>query len=258
MPGKTWKRVHRSDILRIKKTWLDTAVKVIFGCFMIIALAKIALDGSPGSQFLRTDMSAVQSTSGIYIHSLSVFLLGFLFLFFWLHALNQTPYLSRVLLTVAFTVIGYAIYDTFWSLGFLFNLKPIATQWFTLTPSTDFQRILIERLLWLGIPSAIILSFRIKRSRYLPMVMGKKRFVLILILNLLVILWLSSTGFYQDFELEVYLNSIGMTLLQPHGWVWFAGKVVGMLSWLLVFIDLGRVKTRLAGRLTHIKLQRFL
>lgn len=210
-------------------SWLDRFGVVFCGFFIILALGRMVREGA-FSYFLGIPFSP-----GIVvaIHNLTVFLVSITFLFFWLKILKETPWFARISLTIAFTLVGYVIYDQTWSVFLVLNLHDIHVGMMVFRSTTDFRGMIQDLMMWVGIPLAILVFFRFWRAKYIPRI-PVTRFVLVVGLNFLVILWLYSTDFFNEYAIYQALGNMGIAYPNPHGWTWFAGKTIGMLSWLIV------------------------
>jgi hypothetical protein len=213
--------------------WLDIVFPGILVCLMVLALLGMILD-SPFGNFVTIGLG---EKGFIPIHSLTVFLVSCSILFFWWR-FKAIPFFFRIFLTIAFTMIGYTIYDSIWGAVFIFSLgHTVYTSQFELSAGgMDFTLTILSYIAWWGIPAGIFVLTWGWERKYLPRV-SLKRVALVVIFNLLLILWLYSTGFFDDYRVFVYLSSIGLPAQDPHSWVWFIGKTAGMLSWLPVFIS---------------------
>lgn len=244
----------------LKTVCLDIVIPGVFVVLMILALGVMVLNG-PFSNFLGIP---IREAGVVTIHSLTIFLLSFTFLFFWAKIMRETPLLSRILLTTAFTMIGYTIYDSIWGFFFLYNLRPIVTPIVTISPTNfDVSQVFPSFALWWGIPSAILIFHRFWRPERIPRI-RVKRSVFVLVSNFLLILWLASTGFFADYllyatfsQMEIpaqyaqdpfVLELVSGWRIDPHGWIWFMGKALGMLSWLLVFVNFHKAKRKTVER----------
>lgn len=249
--------------LQKKSFLLDVVIPGFFVFLIILALGVIVLNG-PFSNFLGIP---IKEAGVVTIHSLTIFLLSFSFLFFWAKILREIPFFSRILLTIAFTMIGYTIYDSIWGLFFLNNLGPIVTPIVTLSPTNfDVTQVIPSFALWWGIPLAILVFHRFWRPQYIPRI-RVKRSVFVLTLNFLLILWLATTGFFADYllyatfsQMEIpaqyaqdpyVLELVSKWKIDPHGWIWFIGKALGMLSWLLVFVNFHRARRKVVEKPTE-------
>ena len=139
------------------------------------------------------------------------------------------------------------IYDLFWMVGLGFNPGEIITPWGISYLSIDLMKTLPQEIVWIVVPLAILIFFRVWRKSYLPKI-PVKRFFLVLGLNFLLLLWLENSGFYYGFWNYVLARSMGFPGVDPHGWIWFVGKASGMLAFPVIFIDFHAVKARLQGR----------
>jgi hypothetical protein len=228
---------------------LNRVVQVFFVLLIIIALGGMVWQGA-FSYFLVIPIN--EGAGGwLKVHNLTVVLSSATFLFFWLKVLRKTPFLPRLLLTVVFVIIGYTIYDQFWGSGLIVTyLHDIPTP-LGFDIHVDFNstvsRGLVERCVWLGFPIVTLALFKKWRSRYLPRI-SAKRFALVLALNTLLIAWLYVSGFYEDFLVGAILNSMGYSMPDAHGWVWFIGKALGMLSFPAIFVNFHEVKAKLRRR----------
>jgi hypothetical protein len=235
---KAWRMVYKVDGKVVRATLVDRLVQVVCGGFFVLALAVMVLKG-PFSYVLVIPFSGGAGGAAT-LHSLSVLLVAVLFLFFWSKTLIQIPYVSRLALAAAFTVIGYEMYDTFWQLGLIFSMGqivyPVGDRALVLNvdAASTVPGIVLSKGEWLVVPFAVVVFFWVWRRKYLPRV-RLSGIILVLVLNACLIGWLASTGFYQTFLVSAYLNANGTVFADPHGWVWFVGKTLGILSWLFVF-----------------------
>lgn len=229
----------------------DRIVLVFFGFFILAALGKMIFE-SPFSNFIVIPFGT--EPGEIRVHTLTVFLISVTFLFFWAKVLHYAPFFPRILLAVTFCYIGYVAYDFFWVVGCSFNATQIVIPadpfgWFQLNVyvSLEIEKTLLLQSFWAGIPLAVLVFFKVWKPKYLPKI-PIKRFFLVLGLNFLLILWLESTGFYSHYWRYWFARRwFDLIYPDPHGWVWFIGKALGMLSFPFIFIDFRKIKTKLLG-----------
>jgi hypothetical protein len=215
--------------------WFDRIIQAVCVVFMILSFGEMVLV-SPFSFFIEVPFSGGSAA----LHTLTVFLVSLTFLFFWRKVLREVPLFYRLLLSIAFTIVGYVVYDFQWTIFLCLNTGDIPVQ-------VENQGVVVLHTevfwgihaffaaLWITIPSAIILSLRHWRSKYVPRI-PVKGFVLVLLFNFLLLLWLKTSDFFNLFLIYWGLKMLGFSSRDPHGWVWFFGKALGMLSWLFIFI----------------------
>jgi hypothetical protein len=226
--------------------WEDRLIPAIFVCFMLLAVGKMALD--PFGFFLEVP---VENSGTANIHSLTIFLLSLSFLFFW-WLLRDRPFISRVLLTIALVMAEYTLYDSLWGFFFLASLGEIQTPYFILSPnSLNFDLTILSFIFWWLVPSLILITLRAWERKYIPKIRFK-RVLAVVALNFLLILWLWTTNFFQDYLLFTYIQQLELTtadsnliayltsVKDPHNVIWAVGKILGMLSFWLVFVDFSR------------------
>lgn len=223
----------------MRDLWLDVVFPGVLVILVILALAAMVLD-SPFGNFVTVGLGE----KVVPIHSLTVFLASCTILFFWGFVLRARTFFPRVLLTVAFTMLGYTIYDSIWGAFFISSLgHTVYTSMFELSAGDmDFTLTILSYVAWWGVSVGILVIVWAWERKYIPKI-RVKRVVLVVLLNFFLVLWLNSTGFFDAYRVFVYLLTIGLPAEDPHGWVWFIGKAVGMLCWFLVFIDFHRKGT---------------
>lgn len=153
------------------------------------------------------------------LHSLTFLCMSYLFLCFWVK-MKDMPLLTRFFLTLIFCWIGYYNYDVLWDISY--NTFSI----FGALPFYVFMRLMVSHI----IPLSIIFTLRKHKKAWRIPSIQIKRFLMVLAVNFVMILWLESTGFFPEFW--QYRYGVGA---DPHGWVWFIGKTIGLLSWLFAF-----------------------
>jgi hypothetical protein len=218
-------------------------------CGFLLIVASIRMIENPFGFFGGVP---IENAGTATIHNLTIFLLSLNFLFFWWLLRNVDSFLCRVLLTVAFVMIEYTIYDSIWGFVFLSTLGEIKTPYFTLSPNNmNFDLTILSFIFWWAVPSIILLTIKAWERKYIPKIRFKRVFLVIL-LNLCLILWLWSTNFFQDYLLYTSIQQMEITtydpnlisyltsVTDPHNLVWAVGKLFGMISFWLVFIPFSR------------------
>ena len=154
------------------------------------------------------------------LHNVTFLCFSFLTLFGW-RVFKKAPLKIRILLSGAFCVAGYGLYDLLWFLAY-FTYSPFGMRGQLLSVFLYFSMFLIIPMLglWLG-----------SRKYQLPRIQWGK-LALVFVLNLAVILMLDLSGFFP-----AYIRFLNDLVFQdPHGWIWIFGKILGMCSWFLVYL----------------------
>lgn len=168
-------------------------------------------------------------------HKLTFLCLSYLFLCFW-RKMRDVPYiLIRFLLTALFLWISWQTYEFFWHLvvfGFygLFLNVPNLPRY---TPQDFCLFLLVSH----AIPCLVLTVLSELKSDWAIPRIKVKRFVLIMGLTFLMILWLDGSGFFYEYYRVGWLGQV-----YPHSWVWFIGKAVSLLSW--AFVTGGHLRLR--------------
>lgn len=144
------------------------------------------------------------------LHSLTVFGFSYTMLVFN-HKMRGRKLLTRFFLIIIFFYLAYQVYDVFWAIDFsLFSVLP-----------NYADPALLRFLTFVLLPGAL-LKWKLKNPKF-----SLKGFALLLLIDFLMILWLESTGFFLEYW-RYYMNGFQGT--DPHGWVWFIGKLVSFLA----------------------------
>mgnify|MGYP005805037669 CR=1 FL=1 len=183
---------------------------VIYGVFGALALwALITLFINPFSYIFGLTILGLGG-----LHTITFLCLTFMFLWFW-RKMAITPIHARFLVALIFCWIGYFNYDFFWHIDYyLFGMIGF--------PMGVFLQKLVFAYV---IPMSIFLGIKRFQINYSIPTIRFKRFILVLIFNFIMILWLESTGFFIQYW--NYTFGIGPN---PHSWVWLIGKSAGTLS----------------------------
>ena len=154
------------------------------------------------------------------LHNVTLLSFLFLTLFGW-RVFKRAPLKIRVLVTGAFCLVAYGLYDLLWFLDY-----------FTYTISS-LSSVLLGAVIYAGMFLVLPLAgICLAAAHYnLPRIQ-LKMLALVLVLNVFAIGLLELSGFFPAYIR--FLN--GLTPVDPHGWIWFLGKVLGMCSFFLVYL----------------------
>lgn len=153
------------------------------------------------------------------LHNLTALCFCFLACVGW-RVFKRAQLKIRLLLTAAFCVAAYGLYDLLWFLGY-----------FALTPF-DIGSLVFSALVYAA--AFMFLPLLIIQLAHRKFGLPGLRFDLlavVFVFNLFAVLLLDAVGFFQEY----FLFWNGLSSLDPHSSVWFFGKILGMCSWILVF-----------------------
>jgi len=186
--------------------------KTVFASAFILSLTTVILQPFgliPGFYFRETVGT---------LHNLALFCVVCLLWFFW--SLEKMPFPARFFFTLVYVWIGYNNYDSAWKC-FAESYSPFGWSIFD---------VFIRYAGTHGIPLLIVYVFqKFKRNWEFPS-LNFERFFLVLFVNSLLLYWLNSTGFFYGY----HYYRMGLSSEDPHGPIWFIGKLVGTLSWIIV------------------------
>ena len=166
------------------------------------------------------------------IHGLTVFGLSFLALFFNVK-MRKKPLFKRLFLIGVFSFLAYMAYDCVWNIDYSMFMSSIFPHYLISASGRFGYQVLLP---------AVILKWRLRSPRF-----QLKGFLLLLAIDTVMILWLESTGFFPKF---IVLQQ-GYSFVDPHGWVWFIGKLVSFLAFPIVFMDFSALAAGLS-KFKHI------
>ena len=208
----------------------DKLIRVVFSLFVMVGLVKVVLD--PFGYIISVKLGDRIGS----LHSLTFLCLSFLFLFFW-RVLRKTRWPTRFMLCVFLCMVAYANYDMFWFADY-YTYSPLGHSLTSTIPS--YVGYITG---WYALPLFGIFLVRWRHPEYDIPRIRLKLFALVLVINFLMILWLESTGFFPRLMQFVYARAYGDPYVDPHSWVWFIGKAIGMLSWILICVDIHKLLT---------------
>ena len=215
-----------------RETIIRTTVRIVYVIFFLVAtVGFLATLSRPFGCLVKTpwytqNVVAMRTVSlPVKVHSLTVFCFSLIFI--WFFALTDNlPFHARLFATLLFCYIGYGTYDTIW--GYVF--------WCYL-PNTLASSLGVV-LTWITV--SYIIPFTLLRSlNRIFTYFGKKyripAFRYDLWFVVILICCISMGGLIQTNFFPKYIGySLGSINTDPHGWVWFWGKLFSSMAWLFV------------------------